>query len=172
MSKRAQRFLLISLVLLLSINLAGCASLKKKFTRKKEIKTKAPFYHVRKYDVKPSLELYEKHYIFWVNWHKELAQELGQNSKSDIRSTDEMTSNLEDMVSLLEDNQASLLLPHLDEIKKVQAIIKKGNMTTANETRIRRILETEYRGIKRNFSPAKMAGHIRGEFKMEEISEN
>ncbi|NQU95551.1 MAG: hypothetical protein HQ549_04900 [Candidatus Omnitrophica bacterium] len=172
MSKRARRFLLISLILLLSMNLAGCASLKKKFTRKKKIEPKASFYHVRAYDVKPSLELYEKHYIFWVNWHKELIQELGQNRKSDIRCTEEMTSNLWDMMALLEDDKAAALAPHLDETKKIKEIIKKGNMTTANETRIRRILETEYRDIKRNFSPTKMAGHIRREFKSEEITED
>ena len=171
MRKPASRFLFIALILFLSVSMSGCASLKKKFTRKDKPKAKEAFYQTKKYDAKPTLELYEKHYIFWVNWHKEIVQELGQNRKSDIRCTDEMMSNLVDMMALLEDDKAAALAPHLDEIEKVQEIIKKGRLTKANETRVRRILETEYRDIKRNFSPTKMTGHIREEFKKEEISE-
>lgn len=146
-------------------NLSGCAALKKKFTRKKEEKPKAPLYQVRKYDIKPSLELYERHYIFWVNWHKKLVNELGKNYKSDLRSVREMIMNLKSMAILLVPEKAAYFAPHIDELAKAEVIIEKRNMTKIKETRIRRILEREYRAIKREFSPSRIAGYIRKEWK-------
>ncbi len=166
MKKTALKFLLATVLLALIINLFGCAALKKKFTRKSKVKRKTPVYYtVKKYDVKPSIELYEKHYIFWFNWDKKLIVELGKNFKSDIRSTQEMIANLQSMASLLVDEKAAALSAHVDKLKKVESILKKRNLTKANETRIRHILEREYRSIKRKFSPAKMKGYIRNEWK-------
>lgn len=152
--------------LTLVASLTGCAALKTKFTRKKKPKTNLPVhYQVRKYDIKPSLELYEKHYILWINWHRELVDELGDNYKSDLRSIRQISGNLEDMATLLVDEEAEKLAPHIDDVKEVRVIIEGRNMTQSNETRIRRILEREYRSIKREFSPVKMAGLIRQEYK-------
>ena len=150
------------------LSLGGCAALKKKFTRKKKPKKTPVFYSVRKYDVKPSMDLYEKHYIFWVNWHRELVTELGENFKSDIRSAQEMRGNLDSMESLLIDEKAAELAPHVSELRKVEAILEKRNMTKVNETRIRQILGREYRAIRGRFSPSKMKGSIRADWKHSE----
>ena len=98
MRRFSLRLLSLAVISVLLLSLSGCAALKKKFTRKKK-KTETPvFYHVRKYDVKPSIDLYEKHYIFWINWHRELVMELGENFKSDTRSIQELRSNLESKI--------------------------------------------------------------------------
>jgi len=166
MKKPIFRAVKIILSVALLVNLFGCAALKKKFTRKKKSKKVAPvFYKGRKYNIKPSLELYEKHYVFWVNWHRKLIDELGKNVKSDIRSSQEVIGNLQDMESLLVDEKAALLAPHIEEIEKAKSIIDKRTMTTANETRIRRILERELRVIKREFSIGSMTGYIRVDWK-------
>lgn len=157
----------ISLVLLAAVvtNLFGCAALKKKFTRKKKDLPKTPIYQVKKYEIKPSFELYEKHYIFWVNWNKKLSDELGRNTKSDIRNIKEMIKNLDEMSALLIDEKAASFLPYIGEMKKAEAIIVKRNLTKVNETRIRRIIEREGRAIKRKFSPSRMANYVRKEWK-------
>ena len=166
MKRITSKILLAVLALALLIDLSGCAALKKKFTRKRKKDVKMPvYYQVRKYDITPSLELYEKHYIFWVNWHKELVQELGDNFKSDKKSAQEMIANLEDMGTLLVDEKRDELTPHIVELQKVKAIIDKRNMTKANETRIRHILDREYRAIKREFSTSKMKNYIRKEWR-------
>ena len=166
MKKVIHKSLSLALIGVLLVGLCGCAALKKKLTRKRKPKPKEPvFTQVRKYNVKPSLELYEKHYIFWINWHKELVEELGKNFKSDIRSTEEMVGNLGSMATLLVDEKANLLKPHIEELKKAKAIIDARTMTKVNETRIRRIVEREYREIKREFSPKKMRTFIRAEWK-------
>ncbi len=168
MKRFSLKLLSIAVVSVMVLSLAGCASLKKKFTRKKNAKSAPVFYRVRKYDVKPSMDLYEKHYVFWVNWHRELVTELGENFKSDIRSSQEMRGNLESMESLLVDEKAASLAPHVGELRKVEAILKKRNMTKVNETRIRQILGKEYRAIRSRFSPSKMAGSIRADWKHSE----
>ena len=166
MKRITSKILLAVLALALLIDLSGCAALKKKFTRKRKKDVKMPvYYQVRKYDITPSLELYEKHYIVWVNWHKELVQELGDNFKSDKKSAQEMIANLEDMGTLLVDEKRDELTPHIVELQKVTAIIDKRNMTKANETRIRHILDREYRAIKREFSTSKMKNYIRKEWR-------
>lgn len=160
--------LLITAVLFgLLVNVSGCAALKKKFTRKKKEAKQPTYYQVRKYDIKPSMELYEKHYVFWINWQRKLLDELGKNFKNDKRCIQEITGNLGDMASLLVDEKRATLLPHINELKKVRVIIDKRTMTTSNQTRIRRILEREYRVVKREFSPKKMTGFIRKEWKAE-----
>ncbi len=153
------------ILLVLVLSLGGCASLKKKFTKKKKPKKTPVFYSVKEYDVKPSMDLYEKHYIFWVNWHRELITELGGNFKSDIRSAEEMRGNLQSMESLLTDERAAELAPHVKELKKIEELLEKRNMTKANETRIRHILEREYRAIRGRFSPSKMKDSIRADWK-------
>lgn len=168
MKKCTLKFIVAAIVLGLSLNLCGCTALRKKFTRKRKKEPRKPvYYQVKKYDVKPSMKLYEKHYVFWVNWHRKLLDELGKNFKSDVRCIQEIIGNLEDMAALLIDEKAAHLEPRIAELRKVRVIIDKRNMTKANETRIRRILEREHRAIKREFSPPEIVGCIRKEFKRE-----
>lgn len=166
MRKIRLRFLVVAIIFAISVNFAGCASLKRKFIRKKKEEPRMPvYYHVKKYDIKPSMDLYEKHYVFWVNWHKKLVAELGESFKSDMRCMEEIRSNLADMIALLVDEKASVLESHTDELEKAVAIIEKRNLTKANETRIRHILEREYRAIRGDFSPSDVADYIRKEWK-------
>ena len=150
----------------LFLNFSGCAALKQKFTRKKKDQKSPVYYQVKEYDIKPSMELYEKHYVFWINWHRKLLQELGKNFKNDMRCIQDIDGNLHDMQALLIDEKAEKLQPHIKDISEAKAIIDKRNMTTSNETRIRRVLEREYRVIKRDFSPKEMTGFIRKDWKV------
>lgn len=160
------RWLLFFVMAFVVLNLVGCASLKKKFTRKPAQNAKKElFTKVKKYDVKPSPELYGKHYIFWINWHKKLVAELGKSRKSDMRSMREMISNLEDMAALISDEKANGLRPHIDELEKAKTIIAKRSLTTLNKTRVRRIIEREYRNIHKRFPPKKMADYIRKDWR-------
>ena len=167
MRKNLLRFLSLLIVVIFALNMSGCASLRKKFTRKRVTKqTKPVFYSVHKYDVKPSMELYEKHYIFWANWHSKITAELGNNFKNDNRCMQEIVGNLDDMYALLSDEEGDKLKPHIDYIKEAKVIIDKRNMTEFNETRIRRILERESRTIEREFTPRKMQGSIRKDWRV------
>ena len=166
--RKILRPLAVLFLVALAAELSGCTALQKKFTPKKKEKKARAYYQVREYDVKPSMELYEKHYVFWINWQREIIEKLGKNYKSNRRCIDEITGNLRDMAGLLVDEKSEQLKPHLEALDRVKVIIDKRNMTKANETRIRQVLEREYRLIKREFSPREMVGCIRKEFKSEE----
>ena len=69
------------------------------------------------------------------------------------------------MSALLVDEKAAELEPHIEDLREAKIVIYKRNLTKANETRIRHILERVLRVVKREFSPKKMKGYIRKEWK-------
>ncbi|NQT23283.1 MAG: hypothetical protein HQ579_07615 [Candidatus Omnitrophica bacterium] len=156
----------IILILILTLNLTGCAQLRKKFIRKKKVQEALPHYErIMKYDVSPSIELYTKHYVYWRSWHREAVVLLGKNIKKDKRCIREMISNLEDMKSMLDDEEGDKLEKHIAVLRKIESDIKKGSLTLATKTRMRMVLEREFTLIKRDFSYAKMDSHIRSDFR-------
>lgn len=166
MKKWIGRALAFFVIMSVALNLTGCAALKKKLTPKKKPKPKhTVFSKVRKYDIRPSPELYEKHYIYWINWHKKFISELGESHKSDVRSLEEMTSNLGDMFALLRDEKADKLKSHIDKLRDLKALIQKRSARGSNDIRIRRIAEKEQRAIRREFSPRQAADYIRKDWR-------
>ena len=166
MKKRTFNLALVLAISCAAINISGCALSKIQLIPKRKAEKKAAVFSAgRVYDVKPGIGLYEKHYIFWINWHKKFIERLGKNTKSDLRSSEEMISNLEDMSALLVDAKSEALVPHIAEVAKIKVIVEERNLTKANETRIRHIAEREYRAIKRDFPPKKMKGYIREDWR-------
>ena len=163
------------LIAVFAIGSTGCASLKKKFTRKKKEEKKPAYYQVRKYDIKPSMELYEKHYIYWINWQRDLIQSLGRNAKRDRLNAQQAVGNLRDMQKILDDEQADLLEPHVKDMVEVERSINNSQLEVGDASRIQSVMERELSAVKREFAPSKMKGHIRdewkeGSLKLEDIS--
>ena len=164
MKKNLQRFSVFLLVVFLTVSVSGCATLKKKFTRKKKEEKKPRYYQVRKYDIKPSMELYEKHYIYWINWHRDMSQKLGRNAKRDRLNIQQLVGNLYDMRKILDDEEAARLEPHIETLRGVQKTVTTQNLDSGDAARIQNILDRELRIVKREFSPSKMKGHIRDDW--------
>jgi Ni,Fe-hydrogenase I large subunit len=165
---KSQIQILIALLisLLFAMNLCGCAELQKKFIRKKKtVKAEPHYYRIQDYKVKPSIELYTQHYVYWRSWNREIVEMLGINSKKDKRCISEMIGNLEDMASMLIDEKAQELDKHIQVIRGIENDIQRGNMSFATKSRIKKVLEKEFALIKINFSYRKMGPFIRPEFK-------
>lgn len=158
----------LSLILIMPILISGCAQMRDKFVRKSksEEKEQAKTYQsVRKYDVRPSLDLYTKHYIFWRSWHKELLEVLdAKNHKKTEVAVEQDISNLVDMRGMLTDEKAKELQILIDEMNGIEKIIKKQRITGGNRVRIERNLETIGRKIRKGFTYNKMLEFIRSEF--------
>ena len=159
-----------TIVLLIAITfmVSGCAQMRDKFIRKpKKDETAVKQYQpVRTYDVHPSLELYTKRYIFWKNWHRELLDVLPQEShKKKVVAIEQEVSNLMDMQSMLVDEKAEEMQKPIDELKQLEATIKKQKITHGNEIRIRKKLELIGKEIKRDYSYNKMKDYIRDDFR-------
>lgn len=158
---------LIILILLISVlvNLTGCEAFRKKFTRKKKEPVKMPrIYQVKKYEKKPTPELYKKHYAFWSGWQSELAKVLGENHKKDMRCIEEIMGNLSDMRNMLVEEKAKPLDAHIIKLSKVKDMIFGEELTQWNSSYIKRALEREDRAIRRGFNYNKVKDHLKKSF--------
>lgn len=160
-----KRLAVIVTVLCLAMSLAGCDAVQKKFTRKKKAVPKKPkIYQLKKYEKKPTPELYNKHYVYWQTWSAELIELLGQNHKKDVRCIEEMVSQLKDMQHILVKEKADELQVHIDRAQEVRDTIARGAMSFATRTSVKGTLEREDRAIKRNFITSKIKNYIKESF--------
>ena len=158
---------LVALVLILS--LSGCDALQKKFTRKKKAAIKMPrFYQLRKYEKKPSPELYKKHFGYWESWQGTLIVVLSQNNKKDKRCIEEAIGQLKDMQYILVSEKGEEMQPHIETMERARNIIFKGDLSFANKDTVRMTLEKEDRVIKRDFSYSKVRNFLKKGFEEEE----
>ncbi len=161
--------LLISAIL---FDLVGCASLAKKFTRKRKEPVKTlRFYKIKEYKKEPSPELYKKHYTYWMTWQSELISTLGKNHKKDRRCIDEILSNLYDMQNILIRDRAARLKVHIDKLARIKETIDREELTQFNKDSVRDTLEHEDRAIKREFCLPRVKDSLRKSFDDEEQSE-
>ena len=160
----------VLIIFFLILNLTGCETVRKKFTRKKKPAPKVPrFYQVKKYVKRPSPELYHKHYAYWGSWQSELISVLGKNHKKDIRCIEEIVGQLIDMQNILVPEKGEELTPHINTLVKVKDIIDKENLSQANIDYIKSTLEREDRFIKREFCLSKVKKYIKKSFEGEEV---
>ncbi len=160
-----ERTVCLILTLILAFDLAGCAQIQRKFTRKKKETARLPAYKaVKVYETKPSPELYEKHFSYWQSWQKEYMQVMGKNSKKDARCINEMISNLRDMQNILIDEKASELEPHIARIEGLKDMIISGDGAAYNSAYVRSVLETEQLNIYNNFRYKKVKDYLKESF--------
>lgn len=163
-----KRYLAAIIALFLIANLTGCEAVAKKFRRKKKTTVKAPrFYQLKKYEKKPSPELYKKHYSYWVSWQMEIETKLGQNHKKDMRCMEEIVGNLRDMQNILIPEKGDVLGSHVDKLDKIRSEVSSGELSVTNRDYVRRSLERESRFIKREFCYGKVKNYLKKSFEEE-----
>jgi uncharacterized protein YceK len=164
MKKMLKTVLTVSLMAVLALDMQGCASIQKKFTRKKKTEAK-PIIIIysrttrwcRPWSFTPTLHLLEE-------LAPEIIATLGKNSKKDLRCITEMVGNLQDMQRILTDEKAAELEPHIKVLQKIEEEVRSGNMTMGTKTQIMRRLEKEYALIKMGYSYNKVGPYIRETF--------
>ena len=160
-----KRILTFSIALFLIFNIAGCASIQQKFTRKKKETVKMPrIYQVQKYEKKPSPEAYKKHYVYWASLQSELETVLGQSHKKDLMCIEQIISNLQDMQNILVPEKGAVLKLHIDKLAAIQETIAREELSQFNKDRIKSTLEHEERCIKREFIYGKVKNYLKKSF--------
>lgn len=155
----------ILIVLSLLFNITGCEAIRKKFTRKKKEAVKMPrIYQVRKYEKKPTPELYKKHYAFWMSWNSELIKVLGKNHKKDKVCIENIISNLKDMQNILIKEKGDELAVHIAKLEKARDIIYRENLNMGNRVYVLQTLQREERFIRREFYYTKVKDKLRTSF--------
>ncbi len=155
----------LMMAIVLAISLVGCDALQRKFTRKKKYTKPVPrIYQMKKYDVKPSTELYSKHYAYWQSWMSELIQDLGDNHKKDVRCIEEAISQIHDMQNILVPEKADAIDKQIGRLEEIRDTIEKEELSQFNTSRILMDLERVDRTVKREFDVKRIKNYVKESF--------
>src|SRR3989338_1464137 len=143
------------LVLVMAINVAGCASVQKKFTRKKKEPRHIPavvYLEEGPYQKKYSnVYYYKTHFTFWKSCQDELINQLGGNGKKVSRAAQEALSNLQEMNQYLTPAKQEELRPQMDALAKIAQRIESGGYPDSEVGGVRVELEKIRRIVSNNF---------------------
>jgi len=149
------------IIALLSVSMSGCASLQKKFTRKKEPRTVQPVIYTEKEYVKPysNKYYYQTHHSQWRTWHSELLKSLGGNVKRERRSISEAIGQLDQMLKYIHEPHREELASEIQNMKQIEARLSvlPGH---GREVNLKRKIEKSYRNINSRFSYSAMKDHL------------
>ncbi|MBI2095727.1 MAG: hypothetical protein HYT89_06125 [Candidatus Omnitrophica bacterium] len=156
--------LALTAMLAVSLSLAGCASLPKKFIRKK--KTPA---HVAQvvylqqggYVKQFSNEYYYKtHFTFWKSWHEEWLRWLGGNRKKVSRCAQESVNHLTEMIRYLSPEKQEELRPDLERLSRLALKAQSGEAGHSDQSMTRSELERIQRAVEGGFTYNKMKDYL------------
>ena len=151
------KILNIIFLIFLCCSAIGCASLQKKFVRKKNLEKKQKKHPILvaydKTTEAPQAEgLYKKRYFFWKTWHLELVNRLDMNYKKRTLCFDRALQKLVEMQEYLNDQKKEDLEPLIIRLKALEPAIKKNkNLLQTDLNKLKRSLEKIQRQIEANF---------------------
>ena len=140
--------------LLVAFQVAGCATVQKKFTRKSKepaYTPKALYFEEGTYQKKFSNDYYYKtHFTMWRSWHSELMDQLGGNNKKVSRCAQETLSHLSEMRRYLVPEKQAELDPIIADFSKVEQKVERG-VSDAEMGSVKVELERLQRAVNSNF---------------------
>ncbi len=168
-----RKFLFISLTVCLLAE-AGCATVQKKFTRKKKEPAHIPSViyfsaeggsasggqegpYQKKYS---NAYYYKTHFTMWKSWQDELLLGWGGNNKKWARSAQEAYSHLTEMNRYLVPAKQSQLRPQLDSLSQIMRKIDSGSYAKSEEGGLRTELEKIKRLVAADFYYDKVKGSV------------
>lgn len=150
MKRTALKMVVVALVL--AVGAGGCATVKKKFTRKKGETEVRPVVYTEKEYVKPYTNeyYYTNNYNMWKIWHEELVKSIGGNAKHLERAAAEAVARLKEMQGYLEEPKKAELG---EQIAQVEAAAKHVQISAgaAQGGQSATTLDKCYRVIKAKF---------------------
>ena len=152
MNQKLRSVMAIGLAAALGLSFAGCATVKKKFTRKSTEGPARPVVYTEKEFVKPYTNeyYYTTNFNMWKVWHEELLNSIGSNAKHLERAASETVSRLEAMQGYLEEPKKSELEEQIRYVKEAAASVQQGS-STSPEGQARTTLERSLRLIKSKY---------------------
>ncbi len=141
---------------LLALQLAGCESLQRKFTRKRS-KDAAPNPIINFQDYSRAMtpeDRYRKHYLMFDYWSGDLMEALKKqplNPKRVRLASTESLGELSTLHSLLTDEAARQLEPLLRERETLDRQLQAGTPNTAAANSLLRAVESQDRRMNRQF---------------------
>ncbi|HXV19157.1 MAG TPA: hypothetical protein VD883_03675 [Candidatus Omnitrophota bacterium] len=150
-----RKILSVFLILGFVAGLSSCASVQKKFTRKKkEPKHVAAqvYFEEGPFQKKFSNDYYYKtHFTYWKTWHSDLLNQMGGNQKKVARCAQEASSNLIEMSRYLKPEKEAELKPLLDSYVGVTRKLETEAYSESSQALSRGELERLGRIITSNY---------------------
>ncbi|GEM_PF-903543 len=152
------------LFVVLSVNLAGCASVQKKFTRKKKIPSHIPatvYFEEGPYQKKYSNAYYYKtRYTMWKSWQDDLINGIGGNRKKTQRNAEEALNHLTEMSHYLVPEKEKQLEPLLEDLTQLAKKFETGAYSSSQTPGMRVELQKIKRLVANDFYYDKVANQI------------
>lgn len=144
--------ILTAVLLAAAVGVSGCATVKKKFTRKKDEQDVRPVVYVEKDYAKPYTNeyYYSNNFSMWKVWHEELIGSIGGNEKRRDRAAAETLSRLKEMQNYLEEPKYSELGEQISQLERAVGNIKNG-VSDSRGGQAMFVIEKTLRVIKADF---------------------
>lgn len=143
------------LIVLIALHVSGCATVQRKFTRKKKEPTHIPaavYLEQGPYQKEFSNDYYYKsHFVLWKGWLDELLNQLGGNQKKMTRCAEEASGELTELNRYLVADKQAELKPYLDSLKTIAGRLEQGMVAQSELGGIRTELEKIQRVVSNNF---------------------
>ena len=150
------RYLRYAVILMFIITFVGCASLERKFSRKKnKEEDKAPAIITATYDYSKDRridELYKKYFLFWKSWQSELIDRMDATHKKRVDCYANTMESLKEMKKYLKKEKEDKLQVIIAEIQSIEPSIDTAILSENKKYNIIRLLEKTKREIENNFS--------------------
>ncbi len=154
---------MIMLMALLS-QLTGCATVQKKFTRKKKEPAHvaaAIYFEEGPYQKKYSnVYYYKSHYTLWKTWHEDLVKGIGGNRRKTQRNAEETLNHLTEMRNYLIPEKQKELDPLVAELTQYAKKFETGAYSKSEEPGMRTELEKIRRLVNNDFYYDKVTSQI------------
>jgi hypothetical protein len=147
-----KRWISLSLVLAMALTAGGCATVKRKFTRKSTQGPARPVVYTEKEYIKPYTNeyYYTNNFNMWKVWQEELLGAIGGNSKHIERSGQEAVARLKEMQGYLIEPKASELGEQIAQVDGAARVLQRiSSNTNAGDAKF--TLEKTLRVIKSKF---------------------
>ena len=145
----------LSVLCFFLIGLTGCATVQKKFVRKKNEPAHIPsviYFQEGPYQKKYSNAYYYKtHFTMWKSWQGELLLQWGGNNRKVARCAQEAYSHLTEMSRYLVPEKQTELQPELDSMSRIMKRIDSGSYAESEKGGLRTELEKIKRLVANNF---------------------
>jgi hypothetical protein len=146
---------ILGLAAVMLFDVTGCATVQKKFTRKKKEPERIPqviYIEQGQYQKKFSNDYYYKsHYSMWQTWIDELLMQLGGNNKKAERCAVEAYGHLEQMSNYLDEEKKAQLKPVLDDMRRIKDRFAGSGYSSGEEGNLRVELEKIKRLVANDF---------------------
>ena len=158
-----KKAVLVLAVAIAVMNMSGCETLKKKFTRKQNPKKVTPVLVPQDYrGIYPNAVLYSNHFNYWRSWTEDLMDCLdtqGSNKREKLAAA-RAVEDLQRMQELLTAEKKEELTRYIKFYEGVQKRVELGQPDKMEASSLKSDLESRRRVIMRQFEPTVVKAYI------------